>query len=145
MNEMKWSGLDALREQLRRLPADLAAEAAPIVTAAAEAAATELRGIYLAHEVSGNLANHVVLSPSNGAGQFGARVVLKSTGKHAWLFDNGSQARHYVRDGNDHKTGQMWGHSAPTHVAVTTIMKHRRQMEDALRGVVARAGFTVTG
>jgi hypothetical protein len=142
---MKWTGLDELREQLRRLPADLAAEAAPIVTAAAEAAATELRGVYLAHEKSGNLASRVTLSPSIGAGQFGARVVLKSSAKHAWLFDNGSQARHYVRDGKDHKTGQMWGHSAPTHVAVGTIIKHRRIMEDALRGIVERAGFTVTG
>ena len=141
-NRFVFSGLDELREALRTLPAELAAEAAGYVTGAAQAAQAEVRQVYEAHADSGNLASRLYLSTSSSA--FGAGALLKSSAKHAWIFENGSQARHWA---SGKATGTMWGKTAqpPTHVFVRAMQKHRRRMYDELRGVVERHGLQVTG
>jgi hypothetical protein len=141
-NHFTFTGLDELREALRTLPAELAAEAATDVTSAAQAAEAEVRQVYEQHADSGNLAAHLFLSTSTSA--FGAGALLRSTAKHAWIFENGSQARHWA---SGKSTGTMWGHTAqpPTHAFVRAAQKYRKQMYDRLRALLERQGLQVTG
>ena len=55
-----WTGLDELRETLRRLPQDLVAEASHIVEAAANGAHAEVKGSY--PRWTGNLRDHLTLT-----------------------------------------------------------------------------------
>lgn len=133
--------LDAFREELRRLPAELADEAGAIVLDAANSGAATIRGVYEQHRVTGNLAKGVkVLTES--VGPFGAGAVVKSTAPHAWLFDNGSAARHWV---TGKSTGRMWGRTPPTHAFVRTMIAARRRMYERLADLIRSKGFTVTG
>lgn len=141
-NRFMFTGLDELRDALRNLPAELAGEAAGDVTGAAQAAEAEVRQVYEQHAASGNLAAHLYLSTSTSA--FGAGALIKSTAKHAWIFENGSQARHWA---SGKSTGQMWGRTAqpPTHVFVRAMTKYRKRMYEQLRALLERQGLQVTG
>lgn len=139
---VRWSGLEELKAQLRSLPADLAGEASGIVGAAATEARTEIALVYAAHVgPTGNLARG--LQPvATVAGPVSASARLKNTAKHAWLFDNGSQARHWL---SGKSTGRMWGRTPPTHVFVATIIRRRRQMYERLKALLVEHGLTVSG
>lgn len=127
---------------LRNLPADLAGEAAHIVEAAANAAAVTVRSEYGAHRVTGELQDGVSVE-HRPSGPYGAGARLRSKAPHAWLFDHGSQARHW-RTGKS--TGAMWEKRPPTHVFVRAVIRERRRMWDALRQLLLRHGATrVTG
>ena len=141
-NKFVFTGLDELREALRNLPADLAAEGAGYVTGAAQAAEAEIRGVYAEHVASGKLVAR--LSVETSTSQFGASARVKDTAPHAWIFENGSQARHWA---SGKGTGAMWGKTAqpPTHVFVRTAQKHRRRMYDNDRAMLERHGLLVTG
>lgn len=140
---LKWAGLEELRAQLRALPAELAAEASRIVLDSAEAARSEIDAGY--PEVSGNLKRGLIVKRA-AAGPYGAGAVLTNRAKHAWLYDNGTQARHYVTQaGKTHPTGRMWGKSAPTHLFVKTVIRKRRLMYERLKGLLQRHGLTVSG
>jgi len=77
------------------------------------------------------------------AGQFTTGLVLKSGSPLAWLFDNGSQARHYVtKGGKDHKTGAMWGKTPPTHIFTRTVAKGKRAVVDRIKTMMLRRGAT---
>lgn len=151
MASVTWTGLDELRAQLQRMPAELTGEASGIVTDAAASAKAEIVGIYEQHRVTGNLAKRVTMGPSGGretqlSGHFGVAIVVKSTAPHAWLFDNGSQARHYItKTGQPHDTGKMWGRTPPTHAFVRTMIKHRRRMYSRLADMLRRSGLIVSG
>ncbi len=140
-----WNGLKELREQLLTLPADLTGEAEGIVTGAVEGAKTEIGAIYQAHTRSGHLAAGLTLS-SEPNGTYEVRQVLRSRAAHAWLFDNGSQARHYTtKKGQPHNTGAMWSRTPPTHAFVGTVMRHRRLMYVRLKLLLERHGLKVSG
>lgn len=143
MSATVWTGLEEFKQQLRAMPAELTGEASGIVTGEAEGAAAEIRAVYEAHARSGDLASHVFVSAVS-KGQFGAGAVVKSTGKHAWLFDNGSQARHRVSGAS---TGTMWGQTPtpPLHTFVATMIRRRRAMYEQLKALLARKGLVVTG
>lgn len=144
-NRFVFSGLDELKAELRSLPSDLAAEASSIVIAAAEGAAATVRAVYEQHRVSGNLARSLLVTKP-GAPNYGVIMVVKSTSPLAWLFDNGSQARHYVTaSGKEHRTGAMWGRTPPTHIFARTMARYRRGMNDRLRALLVRHGLRVTG
>jgi hypothetical protein len=140
------SGIDELREALRSLPADLAAEAATEVTAAAQAAEADVRQVYEAHVASGTLAARLSVSTSTSA--FGANAKVKNTSPIAFIFENGTQARHYVTaSGAQHATGAMWGKTPepPTHTFVRAMQARRKAMYERLRAILERQGLQVTG
>lgn len=144
-NRLVFSGLEELKAELRNLPAELTDEAVQIGDETVNGVASTIRGIYSKHRVSGNLVEGVrVLRESSG--RFGMRFVVKSTAPHAWLFDNGSVARHYMTiHGKKHSTGRMWGRSAPTHAFVRTAMAARRVMYERLADLLRNKGFEVVG
>jgi hypothetical protein len=142
---LRWSGLDELKAQLRNLPTELTTEASRIVDATANAAAVEVRTAYGRHHVTGDLQSGVVVTHTQG-GKWSAGAILKSSSPHAWLFDNGSQARHYFsKNGKEHKTGKMWGRIPPTHVFVRTAVNARRVMYGKFKDMLVRNGLIVTG
>jgi len=145
-NQFVFYGIDALKEALRALPGNLAEEAADYVQEAAAAAEAEVRQVYEAHRHTGNLAAR--LTSDTSASAFGAAARIKNTAHHAWIFENGSQARHYTSSGGKrHDTGSMWGHTSqpPTHVFVRTMQKHRKAMYERLSAMLERQGLEVTG
>jgi hypothetical protein len=141
-NRFVFEGLDELKEALRTLPAALAEDAASYVEASAHEAEQAIRQVYEAHEHTGNLAAH--LSIATASSDYGASARIKNTAPHAWMFENGTQARHWA---GGKGTGRMWGQTPqpPTHVFVRTLMKHRAQMYNRLRAVLERQGLEVTG
>ncbi|MEP7304213.1 MAG: hypothetical protein ABJA98_01720 [Acidobacteriota bacterium] len=142
-----WEGLEELKAQLRTLPADLTEEASHIVQGAANSAEATIKAGYSV--VSGDLRDHLFQSQTL-KGRYGVGIVMKNTAKHAWLYDNGSQARHYITaSGKDHKTGAS-GHALvnphpPTHLFVKTMAYERRRMYDQLKDLLMRHGLTVSG
>jgi len=132
---VQWHGLDELREALKHLPADLAADAGAIVDDTAEAVADELRFDY--PERTGNLAESVRVLRRD-TGQFGVRVQVRSGSKHAWLFEEGSQTR---------QTHLGWtrGRMPASHLFVKTAQPARFAMYDRLKAMLVAHGLMVTG
>lgn len=140
-NRFYFDGLEELKADLRNLPEALANEGGVIVQEHAFTAAAAVRAVYERHRVSGNLANGVVVE-TPARNRFGVGMVVRSKAKHAWLFDNGSQARHWA---SGKSTGAMWGKTPPTHVFVATMMRFRRAMYRSLGDLLRRHGLTVSG
>jgi hypothetical protein len=140
-NRIVWSGLEELKAELRNLPADLTKEASNEVRSAANGAAVKIRTAYGKHRRTGNLQESVEVDQKS-EGRFSAAMVVKSTSPIAWLFDNGSQARHWA---SGKSTGQMWGRTPPTHVFVRTVMQARREMYEKLKAMLVRHGLMVQG
>ncbi len=138
----KIEGLDALLADLRKLPAELAGEAGKFVEGRANGAGVAVRTGYAAHRDSGNLQDHVAVE-KRAAGRFGVAYVVKSTARHAYVFENGSQARHYItKNGVKKLTGSM--PLPPQHVFVPAMERARYQLFDEdLRGLLTRAGLEV--
>lgn len=134
-NKLMLSGFEELKAALRQLPQHLAAEAGGIVTAHAESAATRVRAAYAEHRHTGNLergvkVDRVVVENA------GAAARVRSTARHAFIFENGTQARH---------TGLGWNRGAmpPGHVFVPIAIRERAAMVDELIAMVEREGLTV--
>lgn len=136
---LQFVGLDALLRQLRDLPRELAAEGGAIVARRADAAAAAIRAGYPV--VTGNLRDHVSVVAVD-SGPFGAGFVVRNTARHAWLYDQGTNARHHA-DGTP--TGAMWGGTDPPHLFVRELVLQRRDMYEDLKALLARAGFVVSG
>jgi hypothetical protein len=136
-----WSGLEELKAALRNLPADLTGEASHVIEAAGNGAATTIKRVYGQHRVTGHLQNSVSVQEEH-AGPFAAGVVVKSSDPIAWLFDHGSQARHWA---GGKSTGRMWGRTPPTHIFAGTMARERRRMYGLLRGILERHGLVVSG
>lgn len=128
-------GLDDLRRALQRLPDDLTDEASRIVTDAAELAKAAIVQGYPIR--SGSLRNHVTLSHFSG-GRYSAGALVKNTAPHAWIFENGTQARHTA-------IGADRGAMPPGHVFIPAAVRHRRGMYAQLRAMLERHGLQVTG
>jgi hypothetical protein len=137
----QFDGLEELKAELRNLPAALTAEASDIVERRANNAADDIRSIYRQHRVSGRLADGVIVTHFD-RGRFSAGAIVKSTSPIAWLFDNGSQARHWA---SGKSTGTMWGKTPPTHVFVHTMIRTRRAMWGDLADLLERHGLAVSG
>jgi len=143
-NRFVFEGLAELRAELRNLPAALTHEASAIVVHAAEGAANAVRVEYGRHRVTGHLMNSVTVTQPE-AGSYGVAMVVKVTDPIAWLFDHGSQARHWA---GDKSTGIMFakdGPTPPTHVFVKTMIAARRRMYEELAALLERHGLQVTG
>jgi hypothetical protein len=151
-NRFVFAGLDDLKAALRTLPEDLVAEASGIVVETANGAAAKVRAVYEQHQArhwvkkgtwaaAGHLAKSVTVTQP-GAGSFGVTMVVKVNDPLAWLFDYGSQARHWA---GGKSTGAMWGKTPPTHIFAGTMARERRAMYRRLKDLVARHGLTVIG
>ena len=142
-NRLVFDGLAELREELRNLPADLTDEATGIVDDAAREAEATIDAGYPTR--SGRLRAGLRVTRVH-AGKYAAGAILKNVAKHAWLYDNGSEARHYVTDsGSKHETGEMWGRRPPTHLFVRTVVRVRRKMFGRFKDLLTRKGATVSG
>lgn len=125
---------EAFRQALRDMPRELAEEAGGIVTGAAEQAKLEIVSAY--PEVTGNLKRGVTVKQERSA--FGATAIVKSNAKHSHLYEYGSQVRNTSIGAN---RGAM--PARPTFIPV--VVRRRRSMNEALIGLLKRAGFQVSG
>lgn len=137
-NRFVWNGLEELKAQLRSLPADLTGEASEIVRDTGAAAADEVRAGYPSR--ASDLRDHVTVTFTTSGYATGA--VVKNTSKLAYIFENGTMARHYfTRRGVRHLTGRM----PPGHVFVPIMVRRRRAMYAQLADLLTRHGLTVSG
>lgn len=136
-NRFVWAGLDELKAELRTLPADLANEAGVIVQSHAHTAAAAIRDAYGQHRRSGDLADGVVVE-TVASGPLGVGLIVRSRSKHAWLFEHGSQARHWMR-------GKLTGRMPPTPTFIPTTIRFRRAMYEALADLLRAHGLIVAG
>jgi hypothetical protein len=134
--ELKITGLEQLRADLKRLPEDLQREAAVIVQATADAMAVDVLGQYAVK--TGNLRSHVrVETTSDLVGGISSKVVSRA--KHAYLYESGSSPRAWKKNGKS--TGVM----PAKRIFAPVAPLRRRIMTAALVDLVQRAGLTVTG
>jgi hypothetical protein len=132
---LSFDGLSDLIAALKALPDALAAEAGKDVHDAANRAAEEVIAAY--PEVTGNLKQHVKVVTKN-AGRYGVVAQVRSTAKHADLYEFGTQARHTA-------LGYNRGTMPPAKKFVPIMARYRRRMQDRLIKVVEAEGFTVRG
>jgi len=139
---LTWDGLDDLKAALRSLPQDLTDDAVDIVNAAVQSAEQEIAAGYHVGK-TGNLRRG--LSTTMKPGLFKTVAVLKNTAAHAWLWDHGSQLRHYTtRRAKARKdVGAMWGQTAPPFTFIRGVIKWRAIMYDQLAAMLAEHGLTV--
>lgn len=134
---LKLGGFDELRRQLQELTPHLAEEAGQIVTSHAEQAATTIRVAYHEHRKTGNLERGVKVDQAHHSGA-GAVARVRSTARHASIFEYGTQARHT-------DIGANRGAMPPAHVFVPAVVKERRAMVTDLIHLVESQGLTVKG
>lgn len=131
---MRLDGLLELKEALQHLTPELQAESQAIVYANADKAAEEIRAAYPRR--TGNLKDHVYVSKRGST--ISTTATVKNTAHHAWLFENGSQARHT-------DLGANRGSMPPGHVFIPIMIRRRRIMYQILKDLVASKGLTVSG
>lgn len=131
-----WTGLDELKAELKNLPTTMTTETGHLAQANANSAAVDIRGAYPAR--TGNLRNGVKVEViEKGPYRTGRRVINRAP--HAWIFDNGTQARHTA-------IGANRGSMPPGRVFVPRIIKWRRRFLDQLKAALLRQGAArVTG
>lgn len=134
---LKFQGLDELRAALKRLPDELKEDALALVIHSGDEAAATIRSAYEASRVIGNLARGVK-TQIIPAGRFGAAVAVRSTAKHAFIFENGTQTRKT-------QLGANRGAMPPGRVFVPIMIRQRRVLHELLVDLVERAGFQVVG
>lgn len=129
-----WDGLSEYRELLRALPETLAGETAHLVEAAANGAAHDIKSAYPVR--AGKLRDGVKVSTLN-KGRFATGRVVTQRAPHAWIFENGTQARHT-------SLGANRGSMPPGHVFVPRVIKARRRLYDQVKDLLRRNGAAVT-
>jgi hypothetical protein len=134
---VNWHGLRELEEAFRNMPEELATQAGREVLSAANGAAVTMRTEYGAHAVTGHLRDSVVVEVQE-VGRAGVRARVRVKDPIAWIFDHGSQARHWA---NGKSTGRM----PPTHTVARTASRARRSMYGRIVSMMRRFGLTVTG
>jgi hypothetical protein len=129
-------GLEDLKAALRHLPAALASAATPIVIGAAQAARADIVAQY-PQGPTGNLKQgvRVELKAANAAGVI---AIVKSTARHAWIYEHGTQTRQTTLGAN---RGRMPAPPAP--VFIPTMMRTRRAMYAQLGALLEAQGLTV--
>ena len=128
-------GFDELVQALTNAPKAIRDEAFPIVRKTTEAAAAEIRAVYSQHTKTGNLANRVRTAYPSSTVIVG---IVQSTSPHSHLFEFGTKPRTNARGAN---RGVMPAHKTTPAIAA----RHRAQMYQELREMLARLGFTVSG
>src|SRR5262252_9463827 len=135
-------GVEELLADLTALPDSLRDDAATIIETEAKTAHDAIHAVYAEHVDSGRLVNSLHVERLNTTGAFGVGYRVRSDDPIAWLFDNGSQARHWA---SGKATGAMWGDTAPTHIFVRSLIAARRNMALKLAALLTRAGLRPSG
>lgn len=135
MASVAFVGLTELQTALLRLPEHLAEEAAEIVDDAAERAMASAFQGYARR--TGNL-RRGLKKEQKFIGRYGAAVVVKNTAKHAWIYENGTQARHT-------RIGANRGVMPPGHAFIPAAERSRARMYRELSDMLVREGFLVSG
>ena len=135
-NRIEITGLVELSNALRRLPADLLAEAGPIVRAAAEDHARQITAAYSAVRRTGNLVNGVRVEHTGDQVSTTARSL--STAPHGYLYESGTGVRRRMN-------GQVTGVMPAKDLFIPLAIARRQIMVRALIEVVERAGLEITG
>lgn len=133
--ELHWSGLEELRAELRRLPAELTGEASHIVEGAANAAAADIKAAYPVR--TGNLRDGLTVTHFD-QGRFSAGAIVKNKAKHAYIFEIGTQTRHTA-------IGANRGSMPPGRVFIPRVIRARRRMYELLKALLVRKGLLVSG
>ena len=132
-------GLAELIEELRNLPQELTSEASSIAEKAGRAAFNQISANYASHVHTGDLVGHMKMDIERS--QFGVLVTVSNTAKIAFVYENGSEARHYyTKNGVKHVTGRM----PALHAFIPPASRNRRAMYQALGEMVEKKGLTVT-
>lgn len=140
-NQIQMSGLLELKNRLRTMPVRLANAAAAVVEGTARDVAAQIIAAY--PEVTGNLKKGVRVDPIN-IGPYGVAFRVVNRAKHAWLYENGSQARAYITKKNrvQHETGAMKP-APPGRAMIPKVARARRVMYVRLAQLLRDEGFEV--
>ncbi len=146
---INFEGLNELRQGLQNLPQTLAAEAAQVVSAAADQCAQETKSAYPVRQTNltpgyrrktpwyppGILRGRVTIT--NKSTNVSAAYAVKSAAPHAHLFENGTHVRHTKNGAN---RGAM--PAAPIEERmIPRVIRIRARMVDRLIQIVRDAGF----
>lgn len=134
--KLQMQGLMELRQALRNLPEDLTDEASAIVQAHADDAQARIVRAY-AEGPTGNLRRGV--TKDHYKSRFTTNAIVRSRAKHAWLYERGTGARRTDKGAN---RGRM-PEAPESNKMIPIVVKKRRQMVEALKIMVRRAGFQV--
>jgi hypothetical protein len=134
-NRLKFDGLEQLKLDLRRLPKEMRDDAQDIVLDSANEGAGDARSHYPRR--TGNLADGIEVQQLTGSSAF-AGAVVKNKAKLAFIFENGTQARH-----ND--IGANRGTMPAGNVFVPAMIRARRKMYERLKAMMRSKGLKVTG
>lgn len=129
-------GLEELREALRSLPADLTREAEDIVVRHATQAEQDIQSNYPRH--TGNLKQGMRMEVEHAT--YGVSARVRSTAKHAFIFENGTVQR---KTRNGANRGAMPAASS-AQAFIPQVIRQRRAMTADLIALVERAGFQVS-
>lgn len=136
-NRMTWDGMEEFKAALRQLPEELTGEGGDIVIAHAETAGDDVRSAYAAAAGTGNLAKNVRVIVRD-AGRAGVVAEVKSTAKHAFIYENGTQIR-------KNKAGKNLGAMPPGNIFVPTMIRERKAMVEDLKDLMETKGLEVSG
>lgn len=134
-NRLTFEGLDDLKAALRALPSELAGDASGIVMGAANGAESDVESAY--PERTGNLKKGLKVETVS-AGPYGAGARLINRSPHAYIFENGTQARHT-------DIGANRGSMPPGNVFIPAVIRRRRSMYERLKGLLESKGLQVSG
>lgn len=132
--KLTFTGRAEFLQALRDLPEHLRAEGGHLVEARANGAHVDIKAGYVNHKHSGNLLDHVTSEPHETA--FGVIWEIKSTARHAFIFENGTQIRKTAKGANR-------GSMPPGHVFIPAMQRARRLLTNDLIGLLERAGLEV--
>jgi hypothetical protein len=130
---LRIEGLFELKEELRNLPSHLRSLAKSIVEGTAREAAAAIVAAY--PERTGNLKKGVRVHYTEYTGQYGVRVRVRNTAKHAFIFEEGTVARH----NGIRATGMM----PAGNVFIPRVIRYRRGMYLRLKQLLEGEGFKV--
>jgi hypothetical protein len=122
---------------MRRLPEDMAGEAAHIVEAGANQAVLAIKSAYPA--TAGDV--RAAVTSKVETTRFGAIATVSNPHKLAYIFEGGTEARHYVTvNGVQHATGRI----TPGHEFVPNMQRVRRATYEKFRDLLKRKGLEVS-
>jgi hypothetical protein len=128
-----WTGFAELLTQLRELPDHLVGEATTIVNDATDTFMTTTAAAYPKRR--GNLSRGLRKLQKSGS-RGGVIFQVKNVAPHAWMFENGTQARHTA-------IGANRGAMPPGHIFVPNAIRARAQMYQRLADMLEREGLIV--
>lgn len=132
---VQMDGLAELRDQLRRLPEDLANEAGDIVLTFAEGAKREVETGYPVHR--GVLSRRVRVERNRS--KVTTSAIVRSAAPHAFIFEKGTRNRVTDKGWN---RGRMPA-ASEAQAAIPKFIRWRARMVEALKELIRTKGFEV--